>query len=593
MQPEKRGVGSLRKYAYIFIVVSIALFIISYSLSINVPPQQQENYSFPGGSLTITPTVLYVHNFLWYGPSVFVTVTLNHTESLVQAYVYQEYSTHLTVFNQTFHNTSYLSFYFGLHPPISSHVEKFLITINGEFIPVSVSVQASPYPMIGELSLLFSFVLFMTGVYLAPFRSRLWTFPIWLSFLILSAFLGHRYDMFFMLSGGLHVLTGVNPFIQSVNLPGTLKWTYPPYYLVWSIIADVFAGTLSHTALPSAQSLVFPGVRTGNYYEAWLGFFPRSLPIYYLLTKLPMIASVFAIYYLLVKKFKLPYNMTKIWLLSPFVILIGAIWGQLDIIASAFLILSVYYMQNGRNDLAILASVLGFWVKIFPVFILPFILIESRHRLRDSAIVVLSSIPALIMYALSGSFVKDLEVMIYSRSVNTFNGVFSAQGLTWQVIISKLGVLQFPSIFLYLFIPFIVIIIIVYYYRRGNVVKYLILELLFFYLTYNYVDPQYLIVLVPLFLINRDLWNYAVFSIYPLAFTLLSYSFTYFIVPSLSVNYFTSPLGQQEALRTWITSSVIFTFPLVIAFTLSVVVTMWMTVTGRRFRFLENSIFAR
>ncbi len=592
MQSEKRGSSSLRKYAYIFIVVSIALFIVSYSLSINVPPQQQENYSFPGGSLTITPSVLYVHNFLWYGPSAFVTVTLNHTESLVQVYVYQEYPTHLTVFSQTFHNASYLSFYFGLYPPSSSHVDKFLITINGEFVPVSLSIQATPYPMIGELSLLFSLVLFMIGVYLAPFRSRLWAIPIGLSFLILSAFLGHRYDMFFMISGGLHILTGVNPFIQSANLPGTLKWTYPPYYLVWSIVADWFAGTFSHTALPSTQSLIFSGVRTGNYYEAWLGFVPRSLPLYYLLTKLPMVASVFVTNYFLVRKFNLPYNTTKIWLLSPFVILIGVVWGQLDIIASAFLVISVYYFQKGRSDLAILASTLGFWIKIFPVFVLPFILIESRHRLRDSAIVVLSSIPALLMYALSGNFVKELEVMVYSRSVNTFNGVFSAQGLTWQVIISRLGVTQFPSIFLYLFIPFIVIITTVYYYKRGNVVKYLILEFLFFYLTYNYVDPQYLIVLVPLFLINRDLWNYAVFSIYPLAFTLLSYSFTYFVVPSLSVNYFSSPLGQQEALRTWITSSVIFAFPLVIAFTLSVVVTMWMTVTGRRFRFVENSIFA-
>lgn len=581
-----------RKKFYSLIVIAIILFIVAYSLSLNVPPQQQDEYSFSGGTLSITPSALYVHNFLWYSPSALVTVSMISNSSVVHVDVYQVHNNQTAIFDGTFHNTSFFSFYFGLHPSGTSQNENFIVSINGQPVPVSVAVETSPYPVIGELSLLFSLVFLALGLYFAPFRSRSWIIPVALSYVVLSAFMGQRYDMFFIVSGGLHILSGVNPFIQSINLPGTLKWTYPPYYLVWSVIADWFSGVISHTAVPSAHSLIYPAVLSGDYFDAWLGFVPRSLPLYYLLAKLPMVTSVLAIYALL-QKFKLPYNLTKIWLLSPFVILIGVVWGQLDIIASAFLVASVFYLQKGRTDVAVLASVLGFWVKIFPIFILPFILITSKNKLRDFGIAVAASLPALLIYVVSGNFVKELEVILYSRATNTFSGVFSAQGLSWQVILSRLGVLQFPSLFLYLFVPFFVTTIVVYFYRRGNAVNYVIMNLLFFYLTYNYVDPQYLIVLVPLFLINRDLWNYMVFSIYPFLFTVIAYSFSYFVVPSLSLNYFASPLGQMEALRTWITSSNLFIFPFVIAFSISVVVTMIKIVENKRFSFLKGGMFSR
>ncbi len=589
---DEKGTHRQRKKFYSLIVIAIILFIVAYSLSLNVPPQQQDEYSFSGGTLSITPSALYVHNFLWYSPSALVTVSMISNSSVVHVDVYQVHNNQTAIFDGTFHNTSFFSFYFGLHPSGTSQNENFIVSINGQPVPVSVAVETSPYPVIGELSLLFSLVFLALGLYFAPFRSRSWIIPVALSYVVLSAFMGQRYDMFFIVSGGLHILSGVNPFIQSINLPGTLKWTYPPYYLVWSVIADWFSGVISHTAVPSAHSLIYPAVLSGDYFDAWLGFVPRSLPLYYLLAKLPMVTSVLAIYALL-QKFKLPYNLTKIWLLSPFVILIGVVWGQLDIIASAFLVASVFYLQKGRTDVAVLASVLGFWVKIFPIFILPFILITSKNKLRDLGIAVAASLPALLIYVVSGNFVKELEVILYSRATNTFSGVFSAQGLSWQVILSRLGVLQFPSLFLYLFVPFFVTTIVVYFYRRGNAVNYVIMNLLFFYLTYNYVDPQYLIVLVPLFLINRDLWNYMVFSIYPFLFTVMAYSFSYFVVPSLSLNYFASPLGQMEALRTWITSSNLFIFPFVIAFSISVVVTMIKIVENKRFSFLKGGMFSR
>ncbi|MGC8562398.1 MAG: hypothetical protein ACP5UZ_06600 [Thermoplasmata archaeon] len=585
--------GARRNIFYTAIVVAIILFGLSYSLSLNEPPQEMNQYSFNGGSLSITPSVLYSHDFLSYSPSILVSVTLNNSTAVVQTYAFQDYPSHSTLFNETFHNVSFFSFYVTLNPGGNLQTEKFNISINGQIASAAIRIEKSPYPLIGELSLLFSFVFLMLGLYFAPFRSKLWILPISIAYLIFGALLGQRYDMFFMISGGLHLLSGVNPFVKSANLPGTLKWTYPPYYLIWSVASDFLVGALTHTPIPNPSSLIFPEVRLGNYFDAWMGFVPNSLPVYYLLTKLPMIISVLGVYYLLLRKFKLQYNLTKLWLLNPFVILIGVVWGQLDVIAAFFLVLSVYYLMKGRSDLAILASTLGFWVKIFPVFIIPFILIESKHKLRDLGIAIISSIPALLIYLFSGNFVQEMEVMIYSRSVPTFNGFFNAQGLSWQVIVSRLGVTHFPPLFLYLFVPFLIVLCVVYYYKRGNVVNYLILEFLFFFLTYNYVDPQYLIVLIPLFLINKDLWNYMVFSVYPFIFTILTYSFAYFVVPSLSFNYFSSLLGQQEAIRTWITSSNIFIFPLAAAFAISVIVTMILIIRNRPFGFLKDTIFSR
>lgn len=593
MPKERSTQGNRRNLFYAGIVVAVLLFSFSYALSFNEPPQQLNQYSFNGGSLSVSPSVLYSHDFLSYSPSILVSVTLDKSIAVVQAYAIQESSSNHILFNETFHNVSFFSFYITLNPSGNQQIENFSVSINGQSVNASVRILSSPYPLIGELSLLFSFVLFMLGLYFAPFKSKHWILPISIAYIAFAALMGQRYDMFFMISGGLHLLSGVNPFIKSVNLPGTLKWTYPPYYLIWSALSDFFSGMLTHTPIPSPSSLIFPEVRLGNYYDAWLGFVPISLPVYYLLAKVPMILSVLGIYYLLLRKFNLQYNLTKLWLLNPFVILIGVVWGQLDIIAAFFLVLSIYYMMKGRTDLAILSSTVGFWVKIFPVFIIPFILIVSKHKLRDMGIAVISSLPALLIYFLSGNFVQELEVMIYSRSVPTFNGYFNAQGLSWQVIVSGLGIERFPPLFLYLFAPFLFVLCVVYYYKRGNVINYVILEFLFFFLTYNYVDPQYLVVLIPLFLINRDMWNYMVFSVYPFIFVILTYSFAYFVVPSLSFNYFSSPLGQQEAIRTWITSSNLFIFPLAAAFAISVIVTMIFIIKNRQFSFLKNTIFSR
>jgi len=570
------------KISYVLIAISIALLLFTFSQSIFPASANLETVSFNGGTVQVTPDSIYFPHVFSYTPSLFVNVNLDSVYRTVNVQIYR-ISTATSfpsiegspLYENVFHNVSSLSFYFPYSNQNGTGSEELVMLLNNHQIPFKITVESSNVPLLEDIALFLSLPTFLYGVLISQFRWKYWPLIILVGYVSISPFFGQRYDMFYLLIGGFHVLRGVNPFISSSSLPGALKWAYPPYYLMWSTLADLFAGFLTRMPVPSPSSLVYPGLLFGQIYNVWMVFAPSSLPLYYFLQKVPIISSTFLIYYLLLRKFEVKLNTVKFWLLNPFVILIGAVWGQFDVVASLFLLLSIYFLRKGRTDLATLASVTGFWVKIFPLFSLPFILISSRNKRRDIFISLAGSVPALLYYFFTGSFTTDLFTLIFSRAVPTYHGLFSANGLSWQVILEGLGVTGFPSIFTYTVIPFVFLLGVLYYFKRGNVVNYVIAEFLFFFLTYNFVNPQYFILLLPLFLINADVRNYLVYSFYPFAYTVLSYSFTYFIVPSLSYYYFSSQIGEIEAMRTWFTGSIFVIYPLILVFVANVIYSLF------------------
>ncbi|MEM4778698.1 MAG: hypothetical protein QW062_04585 [Thermoplasmatales archaeon] len=564
--------------AYIFIVISIFLLAFSFALSSNGEMSLTSTQQLPSGNITITPDNLYVTHFLWYEPSVLVKVHLNYKGNASVSI--EELPDHNLVYRGSFQNTTFFYFYFQTRY-ISGNQENYILNISGQTSHFSVSVSNSPLPVIGEAALATSIVLFALGVFLSPFRSRLWNVVIPIGYLPILAFTGQRYDMFFMIAGGFHLLDGVNPFLPSQMVPGALKWSYPPYYLLWSYVSDLISSKISRIPVPSSSSLIYPGVLLGNYYDAWMSFTPRSLPLFYLLSKIPMMVSVLLIFIILDKEIGGKHNVTKLWLLSPYVILVGIMWGQLDVIASLFLLVSVLTFSKGRTDLAVLSATVGFWIKIFPGFVIPFILIESKRKIRDVLILLLSSVPAFIIYYHSGHLVEDIEAITYARSIPTFKGLFNANGLTWQLIVQELGITHFPAIFTFTFPSFVVALSILYFYKRGSIIDYVIAEFLFFFITYNFVNPQYFIVLIPLFLLRDDLRNYFLYSLYPTLYVVFNYSFAYFVVPSISYNYFASYLGQIEEARIWVTASPLFIYSLVILFTATVIIQLVLLISKK------------
>ncbi|MEM3809825.1 MAG: hypothetical protein QXV40_00580, partial [Thermoplasmatales archaeon] len=78
-----------------------------------------------------------------------------------------------------------------------------------------------------------------------------------------------------------------------------------------------------------------------------------------------------------------------------------------------------------------------------------------------------------------------------------------------------------------------------------------------------------------------DLRNYFLYSLYPTLYVVFNYSFAYFVVPSISYNYFASYLGQIEEARIWVTASPLFIYSLVILFTATVIIQLVLLISKK------------
>jgi len=106
-----------------------------------------------------------------------------------------------------------------------------------------------------------------------------------------------------------------------------------------------------------------------------LGF---SAETYEYVLKIPAIAADLASAYILWRlldgqKAELRLGAAALYLLLPPVLLIGPIWGQVDSVLAFFLLLSVYYISNGRPVRGAVAFTIGFLVKPQAVAALPFL----------------------------------------------------------------------------------------------------------------------------------------------------------------------------------------------------------------------------
>jgi hypothetical protein len=236
---------------------------------------------------------------------------------------------------------------------------------------------------------------------------------------------------------------------------------------------------------------------------------------------------------------------------------------------------SVVYFKQGRSFLAVLFAGAGSLVKFFPAFLLPYLIVKSGNR----RVAFLGMIPAvaagLLGYALAGHFFLDLLTIIGGRGTPNFNGLFYTQGLTWQLSVIAAGLNHFPSLFEFVFVPGYIVLTIIALWKRIPIYSYFLLTIMLFFLTYNMVNPQYLLwVVAPLILMGRERESF-VFSILGSLYILLDYSYTYFLNPALSWNYFSYTLGQVEQLRSVLTGSLPVLLSLGLFSTFYYIVTFW------------------
>ena len=203
-----------------------------------------------------------------------------------------------------------------------------------------------------------------------------------------------------------------------------------------------------------------------------------------------------------------------------------------------FAVASLYAFEKRRPYHAYLFASLGAAIKVWPVLLIPlFFVVEMRKNHIETLKHLLAILPAFLLtgaiYALYGDPIQSMLVLINARGLPTFGGALSVNGLTWQELLSLIGSPPIPFFLLFGVPIFILILYHMYSSRDEDVLKWLVVSILVFYLTYNYVNPQYFYWIVPFLMLQRRRLATAAFSILPLVYMAVTYNIFYFVSPGL------------------------------------------------------------
>ena len=481
-----------------------------------------------------------------------VQISVQTAENITHIVISRDSGDQLSVLvNATFSPRKYFTAFIEL--PSSNSVYKIFVQFeNQPAILLNLVVKASSTGLIGEIFLITGIAAFAAFFILVEIKSRkyLYLVPVYIG---LSIIYGQRFDDYFMISLGMRIFDGSNPYAQTGLTPPGLQWEYPPLYAIWSYLVTAFTHYAIGFRIPSNTKLNYVEVSYNNIYSAWRALSGVNLIVFYGLAKFPFVISFFWINYILMKE--TGRQQWKLWLINPFAVVVGIMWGQLDVLGLAFLLQAIIYHKEGKDFKAVLFASIGTAIKIFPVFVIPLLIARSKRKLFSSLAIIPIILLSLLVYAASGSILLDLNTLVMGRSLPTYLGVYISQGLTWQIVLSDLLIRSFPSIFIYVFVPSYIAYTIYAFKRNIGLERYFITSMLIFFVTYNFMNPQYLIWIIPFFIFLGE-YRYAVFvSLLGSIYLYLNYSYTYFLNPDIAWNYNASFLGQIEAIRHALTSN--------------------------------------
>lgn len=191
--------------------------------------------------------------------------------------------------------------------------------------------------------------------------------------LALAPFTGHPYDLSIWMKTGEQVATGGSPYDLTYHLG------YPDLWAFWTAASYLLASALG-----------------GNKF------------LYILVIKLPIILGDLIVVYILIRltdryaqtprsneSTKLEHKIAATFLLNPYVITIGAVWGMMDNLAAALMLLFFLLAHNRKLATAVIAYCLSILLKLYPIIFFPLALLhisKSGHRnlLTWTKIVVVS-----------------------------------------------------------------------------------------------------------------------------------------------------------------------------------------------------------
>ncbi len=543
-----------RKNAILIVLLIISVSFLSFSTynGFNAFSQNVQTASFGGYELNLTPGTVTVPSPLQGQVNLQLTIMSKH--NFTNIFIGFSDSGSITdLINASVSPRKFFLADFKTPASFTGSGARIYVKIdNTTEILVPLKFEQSYMGLISDVLLFAGIGLFSFSLYKLDIKTRKY----WLMlpvFALLSIIYGQRYDDYFMIALGARIADSVDPYVRSVMIPPGLYWEYPPGYSPWSYLSILVYHFFTGKQIPSWESLIYVEAFFQNPYSAWRALHGLNLYLLYFLVKVPFVISFFWIAGIIERESgKVPW---KTWLLNPFAVIIGILWGQLDVLALAFMMQSIVYFRKDRNILATAFAGIGALIKPFPVFIIPYLIFRARRKSYSLIGLAIPVAIGLLLYLLAGNFTADLKTIILGRSASTYLGIFSSNGLTWQMAASYLGLIHFPSLFDFAFIPGYVLLSFFAIRRKIPVYSYFLLSMLLFFLTYNLVNPQYIVWIVAAFIMlgieRRIFLVSALGSIY----IGLSYSYTYFLNPDISWNYGASFLGQIEQLRISFTAS--------------------------------------
>jgi len=245
------------------------------------------------------------------------------------------------------------------------------------------------------------------------------------------------------------------------------------------VLQDIFAGTPHPYLYGTMLGIGYPppwGLITGLMYSFSSAVAPNNLYAYVLALKIPIIlaelATAILVYNIVKTRIgeKVASKAFLLFLFSPFIIVVGTVWGMFDILALFFALLSAYGLHSNWRLSSLLLSVASV-LKLFPLTLAPLysvLLYKSSRSLKVAfqfflftvALTGLFTIAPMIAFGwpisnLYNALVYHISTtnpMYYSLTafpygaaslLNTFTFLNNLAGET----------LQLPWVFIYLWIP--------------------------------------------------------------------------------------------------------------------------------------------
>jgi len=261
-----------------------------------------------------------------------------------------------------------------------------------------------------------------------------------------------------------------------IEVYGRSFFTYPP---------------LAYFCLGISNLLLFPFFGEGLYIQLLGGVFAFSglgFSRDLLLLKLPYLIFDLLVAVLLFKVFakekKEAWLAFFLWLFNPVSWYTSFMVGQLDIIPTFLVVLSVYWVIKGRKELAAFSLGIGASLKIFPLFFLPvLILILGKNFWQRSKLLLIGFLPFLVTILPFLSFPSFRSAVVFSNQ-------------SQKMLFARIPVSGAEGIYLFIFGLVLIYLYTAYKGQQEKIWQYYLWVLLLFFSLTHY-HPQWFIWITP------------------------------------------------------------------------------------------------